>query len=78
MDTISLRKFRESVADIGETVEVVKREKSGHLRLLGVWTPVPANTGEFRPTVTYSLSGLSNTASATTTHWHEPKTSDER
>jgi hypothetical protein len=39
MKTISLRQFRDSVADLLEPVTVVKREGT-EMRTLGTWTPL--------------------------------------
>lgn len=36
---ISLRKFRETVADLHEVVEVSKRDTDGNINILGYWTP---------------------------------------
>lgn len=42
MKTISLRQFRDSVADLTESVQVVKREDDG-LVTLGTWTPLESS-----------------------------------
>lgn len=39
MKTISLRKFRDSIADIHEVVEVSRRTPEGNIHVLGFWTP---------------------------------------
>lgn len=39
MKTISLRQFRDSVADITEPVAVVRRNKDGSITALGAWAP---------------------------------------
>jgi hypothetical protein len=39
MQTISLRKFRDSIPELGQPTEVVRREPDGTLRTLGTWTP---------------------------------------
>lgn len=39
MRLISLRKFRDSIAQIEEPVEVARRDPSGTIQIIGVWTP---------------------------------------
>ena len=40
MRTISLRQFRDNIADIAEPVEVQRRDKAGSFQVLGHWTPL--------------------------------------
>ena len=39
MRAISLRQFRDHIADIGEPVQVQRRDKTGTFHVLGVWQP---------------------------------------
>lgn len=52
MKSISLRRFRETIAEITEKVAVVRRDpESGNYRILGVWTPADATLsfGDIEP-----------------------------
>jgi hypothetical protein len=46
---ISLRKFREQVADLTEVVEVSKRDGDGNIRILGYWTPYATHPADATP-----------------------------
>ena len=39
MRTISLRKFRDSVGDLDEEVEVARRDSDGNIVVIGRWVP---------------------------------------
>lgn len=61
MKTISLRQFRDSVADLEEAVQVVKREGS-EVRTLGTW--LPFDPPQERVAVTGGIAGFGHSSPA--------------
>lgn len=62
---LSLRKFRDTIADVHEVVEVSRRDPQGNIQILGFWTPyvtypegskpLPALDSTGTPTATVSV-----------------------
>ena len=46
---LSLRRFRETIADLRDPVEVSRRDSDGSMRILGAWTPYPQSQTEAKP-----------------------------
>ena len=52
MRTISMRKFRDNIADQTEPVIVQRRDKAGYFRPLGVWHPLDGpGASNYQPTL---------------------------
>jgi len=45
MRTISLRKFRDSIPEVGEAIQVSRRDSDGNYQILGVWQPSVVSVG---------------------------------
>ena len=46
---VSLRKFRDEIADIHEVVEVSRRVEAGNIQILGYWTPYAQSPADATP-----------------------------
>ena len=49
MRQISLRAFRDSIADLHQPVEVSRRDPEGNIQVLGFWTPYAQSTPDTKP-----------------------------
>lgn len=55
MRQVSLRRFRDGIADLREPVEVSLRDGDGHIRVLGYWTPYRPPVPEDHPKVVLDI-----------------------